>query len=198
MFKAIAIVFFLLLAPSSDSKEKDKHTAHFGGLIITVTAIDTVEERRGRPYVPPKPSDPNGPPPPLVSTEEKGDHHYVSVSVNVKNAGKNPACMSFGSLLKTTYGLEYKDSLTYASKTGIVGTDKSLPSPPKISEMLPGEESSGTYLFRVKNGVSPLEMWLKPQRKSFHCNASATGNWGDALMPEQLKFDVHDLPAPSK
>ncbi len=198
MSKPIAIVFLLLLAPSSDCKEKDKHTAHFGGLILTVTAIDTVEERRGRPYVPPKPTDPNGPPPPPVSAEEKGDHHYVAVFVNVKNAAKNPACTSFVALLKTTYGLEYKDSLTYSSFIGSVGIDKSFPSAPKISEMLPGEESSGTYLFRVKNGVSPLEMWLKPQGRSIHCNQSATGNWGDALLPEQLKFDVHDLPAPSK
>jgi len=194
MSKHIAIAVLLLMALSSDCKEKDKHSAHFGGLILTVTAIDSVEERKGRPYVPPKPSDPNGPPLPPVSTEEKGDHHYVAVFVNVKNAGKNPACMSFAALLKTTYGLEYKDSMTYS----FIGLDKLFPSAPKISEMLPGEESSGSYFFRVKNGVSPLEMWLKPQGKSIHCNESATGNWGDALLPEQLKFDVHDLPAPSK
>jgi hypothetical protein len=54
-------------------------------------------------------------------------------------------------------------TLTYSYFIGSVGIDKSFPSAPKISEMLPGEESSGTYLFRVKNGVSPLEMWLKPQ-----------------------------------
>ncbi len=198
MSRPIAIVFLLLLAPSSDCKEKDKHTAHFGGLTITVTAIDTVEERRGRPYVPAKPSDPNGPPSPPISAEEKGDHHYVTVFVTIKNAGKNPACTSFAALLKTTYGLEYKDSLIYATFIAIVGTDKILPSAPKVSEMLPGEESSGAYFFRVKNGVSPLEMWLKPRGKSIHCNQSATGNWGDALLPEQLKFDVHDLTAPSK
>jgi hypothetical protein len=194
MSKLIAIAVLLLMAPSSNSKEKDKHTAHFGGLILTVTAIDTVEERRGRPYVPPKPSDPNGPPPPPVSAEEKGDHHFVAVYVNVKNAGKNPACMSFTPLLKTTFGLEYTGSLPYS----FIGLDKIFPLPPKISEMLPGEESSGSYIFLVKNGVSPLEVWLKPSGKSIHCNESATGNWGDVLLPEQLKFDVHDLPAPGK
>ncbi len=172
MYKLTAIAVLLFLATPSNSKEKDKHTAHFGGLIITV----------------------NGPPPPPVSAEEKGDHHFIAVFVNVKNAGKNPACASFVPLLKATFGLEYKGSLTYS----FIGLDKIFPSPPKISEMLPGEESSGSYIFLVKNGVSSLEMWLKPQGKSIHCNQSATGNWGDALLPEQLKFDVHDLPAPSK
>ena len=38
---ASLITAFLLIAPSSGSKEKDKHTAHFGGLILTVTAIDS-------------------------------------------------------------------------------------------------------------------------------------------------------------
>src|SRR5260370_30492161 len=77
--------------PSSGSKERDKHTAHFGGLILTVTAIDSVEERGGRPYVPAKPFDPRVPPPPPESPEGKGDHHYVAGFVNVKNDCKNPA-----------------------------------------------------------------------------------------------------------
>jgi len=194
MSELIAIAILLLMAPSSDSKERDRHIAHFDGLIITVTAIETVEERRGRPYIAPKPSDPNGPPPPPVSAEEKGDHHFIAVFVNVKNAGKNPACISFTPLLKTTFGLEYKGSLPFS----IMGLDKIFPPAPKVSEMLPGEESSGSYIFHIKNGASPLEMRLKPQGKSIHCNQSAAGNWGDALLPEQLKFDVQDLPAPSK
>ncbi len=196
MSKLVAVAVLLLMAPSSGTKEKDKHTAHFGGLILTVTAIDSVEERRGRPYAPAKPSDPLGPAPPPTSAEDKGDHHYVAVFVNVKNAGKNPACISFTPLLETTFGLEYKGFPFYSLRE--FGLDKIFPSLPRISEMLPGEESSGSYIFRIKNGVSPLEMWLKPERKSIHCNASATGNWGDALLPEQVKFDVHDLPAPNK
>lgn len=196
MPKLIAVAVLLLMAPYSDSKEKDKHTAHFGGLILTATAIDSVEERRGRPYARAKPSDPLGPPPPLVSAEEKGDHHYLAVFVSVKDDGKNPACMSFTPLLKTTFGLEYKGFPSYSLRE--YGFDKIFPSLPRISEMLPGEESSGSYIFRVKNGVSPLEMWLKPERKSIHCNESATGNWGDALLPKQLKFDVHDLPVPNR
>ncbi len=191
--KLVAVAALLLIASSSSSKEKDKRTAHFGGLILTVTAIDSAEEKRGRWYSPTKPSDPSVPPPP-GSAEERGDHHYVAVFVNIKNAGKNPACMSFTPLLETTFGLEYKGSPFYSPSS----SDKIFPSVPRVSEMLPGEESSGSYVFRVKNGVSPLEMWLKPGRKSIYCKESATGNWGDALLPEQLKFDVHDLPAPSK
>jgi len=189
MSKFIAVAVLLLAAHSSSSTEKDKHAAHFGGLILTVTAIDSAEERSGRPYAPPKPSDPRVPPP-AESAEEKADHHYVAVFVSVKNDGKNPASISFTTLLKTTFGLEYK-SVPFIP-------DKIFPSVPRISEMLPGEESSGSYVFRVKNGVTPLEMWLKLDRKSIHCNDSATGNWGDVLLPELLKFDVHDLPAPSR
>jgi hypothetical protein len=192
--KLMAVALLLVVAPASGSKEKDKHAAHFGGLILTVTAIDSVEEKRGRPYRPAKPSDPSVPPPPAESAQENGDHHYVAVFVNIKNAGKNSACMSFAPLLRTTFGLDYK-GLPFYSSTGF---DKTFPPVPRISEMLPGEESSGSYIFRVKNGVSPLEMWLKPERKSIHCNESETGNWGDVLLPEQLKFDVHDLPTPNR
>jgi hypothetical protein len=194
MSKLFAIAGLLLIAPCSHSKEKDKRIAHFGGLIVSVTAVDTVEERSGRPYDPPKPSDPSGPPPPSVNAGEKGDHHFVAVFVSVKNVGKNPVCISFTSLLKTTLGLEYKGSPPYS----FIGLDKFFPIEPKMSEMLPGEESSGSYVFLVKNGISPLEMWLKPIGRSIHCNGSATRNWDDGLLPEQLKLDVHDLPAPSK
>lgn len=133
------------------------------------------------------PAPPPTPPPPAPAP----DHHYVAVFVNVKNAGKNAACMSFSPLLTTTLGLEYKGSF----RTQVA--DKIFPLAPRISEMLPGEESSGSYVFIVKNGVSPLEMFLKPERKSVHCNHSVTGNWGDTLLPQELKFDVHDLPAPN-
>jgi len=194
MSKLAAVAVLLVITSSSGSKEKDKHTAHFGGLILTVTAIDSTEERRGRPYLPPKPSDPHPPPP--TSEDEKGGHHYIAVFVNVKNAGKNPACMSFAPLLKTSFGLEYKNVPFYSLRE--YGLDKIFPSTPQISEMLPGEQSSGSYIFRVKKGVLPLEMSLKPERKSIHCNESATGNWGDALLSEQLKFDVHDLPVPNR
>jgi hypothetical protein len=199
MVKPLVLTLLVLLAPSSPgSKEKDKHTVRFGGLIITVTAIGSAEDMGRKVPVPAGslnpleqgrvPAPPPTPPPPAPAP----DHRYVAVFVNVKNTGKNAACMSFLPLLKTTVGLEYKG--TYHTQTG---PDKIFPLSPRISEMLPGEESSGSYVFIVKNGVSPLEMFLKPERKSIHCNESATGNWGDTLLPQELKFDVHDLPAPN-
>jgi hypothetical protein len=171
MTKLIAVAVLLLMVPSSGTKEKDKRTAHFDGLILTVTAVD--------------------------SAEEKG-HHYVAVFVNVKNAGRNAACTSFSSLLKTTFGLEYR-GLIFRSATGVVRRDpiqgKTFLSEPRISEMLPGEESSGSYLFVVRNGVSPLEMSLMPEiRNSTSCSKSSPGNF--ALPPRKFKFDVHNLPAP--
>ncbi|SRR5258708_18523691 len=202
MFRSLVVTILILLPPSLPvSKQKDKHIAHFDGLILTVTALDDSREDKGEkvpvPAGSPNPLEPGhlpvpAPPPATTHSERAPDHHYVAVFVNVKNAGKNAACMSFLPLLKTTVGLEYKGSFRTQ-----LGPDKSFPSAPRISEMLPGEESSGSYVFLVKNGVSPLEMVLKPERKSVHCNESVTGNWGDALLPQELKFDVNDLPAPN-
>jgi hypothetical protein len=198
MVKPLAMAILVLLAPSSPGgKEKDKHTIRFGGLIITVTAIGRAEDMVKKVSVPPEslnpleqgrvPAPPVTPPPPAPVP----DHHYVAVFVNVKNVGKSAACMSFLPLLKATLGLEYKGSFRTQA------ADKIFPSAPRISEMLPGEESSGSYVFIVKNGASPLEMFLKPEGKSTHCNESPTGNWGDTLLPQALNFDVHDLPGPN-
>src|SRR5437016_13085337 len=117
MSKLMAVAFLLLVASSSvnKEKEKDKHTAHFDGLILTVTAIDSTEAKGRKVPVPARSvnplepghvpvSPPPPPPPPPPPLEPGPDHHYLAVFVNVKNAGKNPACMSFSSLLKTTFG----------------------------------------------------------------------------------------------
>ncbi len=197
MFRLLAVASLVLLTPSwRESKQKDKHIAHFDGLIVMVTALGSTEGNGGKVSAPAGSPDPLVPehvpsPPPPPPQGPTPDHHYVAVFVNVKNAGKNAACISFLPLLTTTAGLQYKGSFRT-----LAGPDKIFPGAPRISEMLPGEESNGSYVFLVKNGVSPLEMSLKPERKSIHCNESVNGNWGDALLPQELKFDVHDLSAP--
>src|SRR5438046_9980538 len=89
--QSVVIAVLLVTVLSANSKDKDRHTAHFGGLILTVTAIHSAEENRGRPYRPAKPADPSGPPPP-ASADEKGDHHYVAVFVNIKNEIGRASC----------------------------------------------------------------------------------------------------------
>ncbi len=155
------VALSLLALPTPDSRDKDKHIAHFGGLVITVTALEDVEGN--------------------------SDRHYIAVYVGVKNTGKQPACASFSAKLKTTYALEYRSTLLWYGP-------RKLPDTPRIREMLPGEESSGAYVFNVKDGVKPLELTLKREGKTIRCAAAGDGGWGDMFLPEEIHFDVRDLP----
>jgi len=62
--------------------------------------------------------------------------------------------------------------------------------------MLPGEVSKGAYVFDVKNGVDPRELLLIPQSKSTRCEFGQEGGRGEALVPEEITLDIHDLPPP--
>jgi hypothetical protein len=118
------------MGPVVAKDKRDSHSARFGDLAITVTAMESTEAETHR-----------------------GDRHFVAVFVTVKNAGNSAVCMEFMTRLKTTYGLTY-------SGNSSVSAMRRFPAAPKIRDMLPGEESSGSYAFLVKDGVQPLEMTL--------------------------------------
>ncbi|MBZ5695033.1 MAG: energy transducer TonB [Acidobacteriia bacterium] len=126
----------------------------------------------------------------IVSAEIKNDDwHDVAIFVNVKNTGENAACSSFSTKLKGAYDLEYGEN-------SLVGLRSHVPSPPRVWQMLPGEESKGAYVFYVKNGVDPIELVVKLESRSIRCDSAQGGNRDGVILPDEIKLDVHDLPAP--
>jgi hypothetical protein len=170
MFRSFNTVLLLLLILSvPDARVKDKHSARFDGLVFTATAMESDE-----------------------STPHRGDRHFVAVYVTIKNPGKLPACASFlTASLKTTDGLKY-----YQIKLLFGAPPRPFPREPRVWEMLPGEETSGGYVFNLKDGVEPLELSLGLLRRSMRCG-SGRENWSEALLPEEVRLDVRDLPLPS-
>ncbi|HTF25126.1 MAG TPA: hypothetical protein VK937_14610 [Candidatus Limnocylindria bacterium] len=123
----------------------------------------------------------------VQKAEARKDWYYFAVFVNIKNTGKKAACASFDPRLKATYGLEYSVQWLDPMKVH-------FPKAPEVSQMLPDEESNGAYVFTVKQGVEPLELFVKLRGKSIHCNAPPEGTWGDTMLSQEVRLEVSDLP----
>jgi len=76
-------------------------------------------------------------------------HHFVVVSVGIKNVGKDPNCSSLQERLIVDRGYEY----SYASSQW-------FPTP-KIDDLLPGRTTGGSYVFRVHDGTRPATLILE-------------------------------------
>lgn len=163
----LTIILVLLSSFSrSDARVIDNHLACFDGLLVKATAIESDE------FMP-----------------HKGHWHFVTVFVTIKNLGKLPACTPFTAELKTTQGSGF-----WQIKS-LIGPPRSFPREPRVGEMLPGEQTNGGYVFKVKDGVelSELSLWL-PR----HSTRSGPGKecWLGA-SPQEIRLDVRELPAPS-
>ncbi len=118
------------------------------------------------------------------------DQRYVAVFVRIRNEGRDAACASFSAKLKATDDHEY---------TEVAGLppDFHWPDPPHVWQMLPGGESEGAYVFELKSGVDPAELLVKLDSASIRCGAGQIGDESDALFPQKVELDVHDLPEPN-
>jgi len=95
----------------------------------------------------------------VATTSQTGDehhpgtagegHHFVVVSVGIKNVGKDPNCSSLQERLIVDRGYEY----SYASS-------RWFPTP-KIEDLLPGRTTGGSYVFRVHDGTRPATLILE-------------------------------------
>jgi hypothetical protein len=170
MFRSFNTALLLLLVLSvPDARVKDKHSARFQGLVITATAMESGE-----------------------STPRRGDRYFVTVYVTIQNPSKLPVCASFlTASVKTTDGLKY-----YQIKLLFGAPPRPFPREPRVWEILPAEETSGGYVFDLKDGVEPLELSLWLLRRSTRCG-SGKENWSEVLPPEEIRLDVRDLPLPS-
>jgi len=111
------------------------------------------------------------------SERTPADHYSVEIRFKAENVGKQALCVAFGATLKATFGLEYRD---YSFS----------PDALNVRELLPGDSTEGEYNFRVKTGSDPLQLVLKPTRKSQTCAGgkdSASAIWHSA---DQLTFDL--------
>ncbi len=110
------------------------------------------------------------------------DRYPVAVRFQAENVGKQALCVAFGATLKASFGLEYHD-FSFG------------PDALDVRELLPGESAGGEYDFLVKTGSQPLQLVLKPTRKSQTCapgKDSASAIWHGA---DQLTFDLADFSA---
>jgi len=81
MFKPVTVATVALLL-SHATGQKERHTGRFGGLAVSVTALQIAEAKK----IP--------------------NQHYVVVFATIKNVGKKAACALFVTRLKATYDLE--------------------------------------------------------------------------------------------
>ena len=118
------------------------------------------------------------------SERTPADHYSVEIRFKAENVGKQALCVAFGATLKATFGLEYRD---YSFS----------PDALNVRELLPGDSTEGGYNFLLKTGSEPLQLVLKPTRKSQTCAGgkdSASAIWHGA---DQLTFEVVE-PSSSK
>jgi TonB family protein len=110
------------------------------------------------------------------------DQLIAAVFLTVSNSGNGVVCASFNTKLKTTLGNEY---------LGISGRA------PGMYNLAPGASAPGNYSFEVKDGGQPLELILDLQGGTIRCKDSEDALPHDASVPNEIRLDVHGLPAPS-
>ena len=94
----------------------------------------------------------------VATTSQIGDHapetpgeghHFVVVSLKIKNVGKDPNCSSLQERLIVDRGYEYS-----------FPSSRWFPTP-KIEDLLPGKTTGGSYVFRVHDGTKPATLILE-------------------------------------
>ncbi len=119
--------------PEGQAAGEEKHSVRVGQLQVTVTSAGAVA---------PHPAWGLTKPP-------KSGHHYVVVSLRVKNVSPYPNCTDFLAKLQVRSGRTYRQAIWRA------------PDPPE-TERLPWQgESSGSYVFQVRDGEDPVALALE-------------------------------------
>ena len=115
---------------------------------------------------------------------DPADRYPVAVRFRAENVGKRAICVSFGARLKASFGLEYHEFSFAAHALD-------------IRELLPGESSEGEYDFLVKTGAEPLQLVLKPTRKSQTCDGGKDSSSTIWHVADQLIFNLVEPPGSS-
>lgn len=115
------------------------------------------------------------------------DQHYVAVFARVRYGGTDTGCASLSAELHGPNDLAF-------TEINRSSTDVHWPDPPRVSHVAHGEESTGAFVFEVKNGTEPLELVVKLDSPSTTCD-SAPPELSTAPAPE-IHLDLHDLRSP--
>lgn len=137
--RVIGVCLLLVCPDLGLSPGKEKNSARSGDLQFWVTSVESPETMNGVGL-----ARPNRP---------TTGHHFVVVHVKVKNLAKRAACAGFTARLKAEFGLEYRRVLGFDDEG------------PHIHELLLAEETTGSYVFELKDGVKPLELIMEPRGK---------------------------------
>jgi len=159
--KAVVAAALLFTACPLNAKPKEsKNPQKLGHLSIEVVSVTTPDEVGEKGFgMPRKPSE---------------GHYYIAIHVRIKNLDRKLAlCASLKSTLKEEFGLR---------------SQFPIGSVPQVSQLLPGEEIEGDYVFLLKKGVRPLEFALDPIGERGY-NEGCRSN----TQEEPLKDTIHDL-----
>jgi TonB family protein len=121
----------------------------------------------------------------------EADQRFVAVFVRVRYGGTDLACASLSAKLKGAPDIEYDEFARPPADTRWLDR-------PRVSQMSHGQESTGAYVFQVKNGVDPLALVLSVDSQTANCDAGKPANAEAAPAPQEIELDVHDLSAPAK
>jgi len=159
--KAVVAAALLLATCQVNAKPKEsKNPQKLGHLLIEVVSVTSPDEVNKKGFgMPRKPSE---------------GHYFVSIHVKIKNLDRKLAlCASLKSTLKEEFGLQ---------------SQFPIGSVPQVSQLLPGEEIEGDFVFLLKKGVRPLEFALDPIGERGY-NEGCRSN----TQEEPLKDTIHDL-----
>jgi hypothetical protein len=166
--RVIGMCFLLVCSCLELSAGKEKNSARSGDQEFWVTSFESPETVLG-----------------IVGTiphRPSTGHHFVVVHLKVKNLSKRAACAYFTARVKAEFGLEYRRDLIFFEDEV-----------PHIHELLPGEETIGSYVFQVKDGVRPLELIMEPKGKQ------GCGQGDSVFYPATINISlegVQSLPTP--
>ena len=172
--KVVLVVLLWIVALSGltvgqQAPEKDKPAIQVGQLLVAPLAAGDV---------------PANPAWGLTKPPKRG-HHFVVVSIKVKNNSSYPNCTHFLASLLTDAGRKYSAAIWRA------------PDPPEI-ERLPWQgESIGGYTFQVRDGEKPRALVLE---RNFIIERECWGLKGfspDAPFSTNVHIPLEGLPSPS-
>jgi hypothetical protein len=133
----IAFALALILSGQISPAKKPTKSARVGDLLITATRVWLPQDLSNK----------------IVAYPDRD--HLVAVEVTVKNVSERISqTNSLSPSLKVKPYAEYPWYPWTRTPSGVA-------KPPNLYQLLPGEESSGGYVFEVRNGTTPIALVLE-------------------------------------
>jgi hypothetical protein len=138
---SIAYAVALILSGQVLPATKPTRSVKVGEFLVTATRVWLPQDPSNK--VPPNPSGTISAPLPAYPDR----FHLVAVEVTVKNISERVSQTRLGPRLRVKPDAEYQQA--YAPD---------VVKEPNLDQLLPGEESRGGYVFRIRNGTAPVAL----------------------------------------